>query len=84
MSEHSSSGRAWREIRLRILERDSYLCAYCQAEATQVDHIIPRASGGTDEPSNLVAACGPCNLRKSDKHLARIPYVKKEWVDLIP
>jgi 5-methylcytosine-specific restriction endonuclease McrA len=84
MSEHSSNGRAWREIRLRILERDQHICAYCGNEATQVDHIIPRASGGTDEPSNLVAACQPCNNRKSDKHLARIPYAKKEWVDLIP
>jgi 5-methylcytosine-specific restriction endonuclease McrA len=84
VSEHSSSGRAWRDIRLRILERDSYICGYCGAEATQVDHIIARANGGTDDPSNLVAACQPCNNRKSDKHLQRVPFVRKEWIDLIP
>lgn len=32
-----------------------------------VDHIIPLARGGTNDPSNLVVACPKCNLSKSDK-----------------
>ena len=32
-----------------------------------VDHVIPRAQGGTDELDNLVTACPPCNLAKYDR-----------------
>jgi 5-methylcytosine-specific restriction endonuclease McrA len=54
----------WKNQRLRVLKRDSYICAYCSGEATQVDHVIPRASGGGHELDNLVACCAPCNSRK--------------------
>jgi hypothetical protein len=30
-----------------------------------VDHVVPVALGGTDEPGNLVAACADCNTGKS-------------------
>lgn len=30
-----------------------------------VDHVTPVALGGSDEPSNLVAACADCNIGKS-------------------
>jgi hypothetical protein len=30
-----------------------------------IDHVQPKALGGTDEPSNLVAACADCNGGKS-------------------
>ena len=33
----------------------------CIGHATTVDHIIAKAHGGTDHPSNLRAACAPCN-----------------------
>ena len=32
-----------------------------------VDHIIPKALGGTDDPSNLCAACYRCNEYKGAK-----------------
>jgi 5-methylcytosine-specific restriction endonuclease McrA len=54
----------WKDQRLRVLKRDSYICAYCSGEATQVDHVIPRANGGGHELDNLVACCAPCNSRK--------------------
>lgn len=31
------------------------------------DHIIPRAAGGTDDPSNVAVLCGPCNSAKRDR-----------------
>lgn len=52
---------------------------YCKAaRATTVDHIIPRARGGDNNPANLVAACKPCNGKKGDampsgEMLQRIP-----------
>lgn len=32
----------------------------------ELDHIVPRALGGTNLFDNLRAACSPCNRRKSD------------------
>ena len=32
-----------------------------------VDHVTPMAMGGSDDPSNLVAACRPCNDRKAQQ-----------------
>ena len=56
-------------LRFAILQRDGFRCHYCGAPAPavqlEVDHYIPVASGGTDDPSNLVAACQQCNAGKS-------------------
>lgn len=35
-------------------------------EYATMDHLIPRATGGKDEPTNLVLACAPCNQEKRD------------------
>ena len=44
------------------------MCSYCrQAPFEHIDHAIPVARGGTNWPSNLRPACGPCNLRKWTK-----------------
>jgi 5-methylcytosine-specific restriction protein A len=55
-------------VRAAILIRDEFLCRIrgprCTVAATCVDHIIPKARGGTDHPSNLQAACAPCNAEK--------------------
>ncbi|WP_394791510.1 HNH endonuclease [Rhodoferax sp.] len=47
-------------------------CHYCAAVLTldgkwHVEHQLPRALGGDDTGLNLVAACVPCNLAKSDR-----------------
>ena len=57
--------------RLRIYMRDKFRCQYCgdkkaAAELT-LDHIQPRSRGGDNSPVNVVAACVPCNNRKSDR-----------------
>ena len=57
----------WRKLRAAILLRDRGVCAYCGDRATTVDHVIARANGGGDHPSNLVAACQPCNRSKGAK-----------------
>lgn len=58
-----------KRLRFEILRRDGFRCRYCGHTAAvaelRVDHVIPEALGGTDEPSNLVAACDPCNSGKS-------------------
>lgn len=47
-------------------------CHYCQAALVltgdwHVDHKMPKALGGSSDPINLVASCGPCNRAKKDK-----------------
>lgn len=58
-----------RRLRFEILRRDGHTCRYCGAMAPTVeldiDHVIPSTLGGTDDPSNLVTACKPCNGGKS-------------------
>lgn len=44
-------------------------CTYCDALATQVDHVIPLALGGTNHEGNLTPCCASCNARKSDSLL---------------
>lgn len=41
-------------------------CHYCPARATTWDHVIPRSKGGADGRRNLIPACKPCNVAKSD------------------
>jgi 5-methylcytosine-specific restriction endonuclease McrA len=60
----------WKAQRKRVLQRDSYTCAYCGQEATQVDHIIPRVDGGTHDMDNLIAACAKCNGLKGSRSQA--------------
>jgi 5-methylcytosine-specific restriction endonuclease McrA len=57
----------WKRIRQVILARDLFICAYCGADATEVDHITPVKHGGTDDEANLTAACVRCNRSKGTK-----------------
>lgn len=61
----SQKPKGWQQLRLRILKRDNHTCVYCGAPATEVDHVTPVSRGGSHSPSNLVAACTPCNQRKN-------------------
>lgn len=58
-----------RRLRFEILRRDGHTCRYCGAMAPDValtvDHVVPVTLGGSDDPSNLVAACADCNAGKS-------------------
>src|SRR5262245_40732128 len=63
-------GTAWDKLRTRILERDHGICQPCQGAgrltlASQVDHIKPKADGGTDDEANLQAICKPCHDAKT-------------------
>ena len=59
-----------RRLRFEILRRDQHCCRYCGEHASPlvkltVDHVLPIALGGTDDPANLAAACSPCNSGKA-------------------
>jgi 5-methylcytosine-specific restriction enzyme A len=74
-------GPEWDRLRKRILERDSYLCQckHCKAEgrttlAHEVDHIVPKSKGGTDDPRNLQSINRDCHKRKTLEDEGRQPH----------
>lgn len=65
-------------LRFSVLERCGFRCVYCGASAKdgatlEVDHVIPVAKGGDNDPANLEAACFACNRGKRDRLLATPP-----------
>lgn len=63
-------GTAWSKLRLRILARDKHLCQPCLRKGivhpgNEVDHIVPKAKGGTDDESNLQAICREAHREKT-------------------
>lgn len=65
-------GPEWDKTRLRILERDGWLCQckVCKAEdrttyANQVHHIKQKADGGTDDDDNLASIAAECHKRET-------------------
>lgn len=60
----------WRKVRKQVLQRDNYLCVMCAKQgritpATDVDHIIPVAKGGSNMPDNLQSLCHECHKIKT-------------------
>jgi hypothetical protein len=51
----------------KILERDCFICAYCDGIADFVDHVVPFAYSFCNDEFNLVASCEDCNRIASDK-----------------
>lgn len=52
------------------MTRDSGLCQPCLRAghvtvARQVDHIVPKCDGGTDDDANLQAICRACHQAKT-------------------
>lgn len=57
--------------RKRIFDEADGKCHYCGTALTldgkwHIEHKMPKALGGGDEPGNLVASCVPCNHEKID------------------
>lgn len=58
--------------RREIFDKSVGRCHYCRTLLLldgkwYVEHQMPRALGGTDDLTNLVAACTKCNLEKGDR-----------------
>ncbi|MCB0183674.1 MAG: HNH endonuclease [Caldilineaceae bacterium] len=56
--------------RALVIERARECCEYCLIHQNsspythEVDHLVARTHGGTNDPDNLCLACLPCNRRK--------------------
>lgn len=65
-------GKEWVRLRARILKRDKEICRCAECvqsgivkPATEVDHVVPKYLGGTDDPKNLQAINKYCHRRKT-------------------
>ncbi|HSA57559.1 MAG TPA: HNH endonuclease [Gemmatimonadaceae bacterium] len=57
-----------------LFARDGYKCQFCGRSVMELkpresltrDHLIPLSRGGTNDWTNVVTACSPCNTRKGN------------------
>lgn len=59
-------------IRARLVDQAGNRCGYCRAhqqyiyETLHIEHIEPRARGGSNDEHNLWLACALCDRAKSN------------------
>ena len=58
----------WREVREVVLARDQHACVSCgivpDVGEMDIHHLVPRAAGGMDDPSNLITLCDGCHAAR--------------------
>jgi len=67
-------------FRLNLFLERKGLCGLCQSKISvgkswDIDHILPLALGGTNEPTNLQILCKPCHKAKTTQ--SDIPAIAK-------
>ncbi|HEX2622098.1 MAG TPA: RNA-guided endonuclease IscB, partial [Phototrophicaceae bacterium] len=80
--EYQQGELAGYEVREYLLEKWGRKCAYCGAKDTalEIEHITPKACGGSNRVSNLTLACHDCNQHKGTQTAAEFghPEVQKQ------
>ncbi len=54
----------WERLRAKYLAANPF-CFACGEPSTDVDHIVPKSLGGSDDEDNLQALCHRCHSRKT-------------------
>jgi hypothetical protein len=71
------------EIKARIRSQAGNQCGYCRSQqqyvwgTLEIEHIIPRSLGGSNEEENLWLACRPCNGYKATQTHAIDPVTEQ-------
>lgn len=58
-------GADWKALRAQLMPPGTRCACGCGKLASHLDHIVPRARGGTDDPSNLQPLARGCHSRKT-------------------
>jgi diadenosine tetraphosphate (Ap4A) HIT family hydrolase len=70
-------------LRYEVLKTAKFRCELCgipaDERALEVDHIVPRNKGGTNEIANLQALCFSCNAMKRDRDDTDFRAVRREY-----
>ena len=78
--DHYYNKREWREVRLKVLERDNYTCLWCGyvggakisyengVHALVAHHVHERRFGGVAEIANLITLCMSCHNKIPGQH----------------
>src|SRR5215218_9171976 len=78
-----SAGYVSGTLRYEVLKRARFRCELCgvsaDVRALEVDHIVPRNKGGTDDPDNLQALCYSCNSMKRDRDATDFRGVRESY-----
>ncbi|NJN06847.1 MAG: HNH endonuclease [Richelia sp. RM2_1_2] len=76
--EYQQGTLAGYETREYLLEKWNRQCAYCGVKDVpfQVEHIHPRAKGGSNSIANLTLSCEKCNTKKGTKDIKE--FLKKD------
>jgi len=76
--EYQQGSLAGYETREYLLEKWNRECAYCGVKDVpfQVEHIQPRAKGGSNSITNLTLSCEKCNTKKGTKDIKE--FLKKD------
>jgi diadenosine tetraphosphate (Ap4A) HIT family hydrolase len=73
--------------RYEVLRRAGFRCDLCgisaEERALEVDHIVPRRHGGTDEIANLQALCYKCNANKGARDDSDLRAVRASMADKV-
>ena len=69
-------GSHWKKLRRVVIQRDGGLCQPCRQAGRitsfdEVDHIVPKAEGGTNSHDNLQCICDHCHKTKTQQEAAR-------------
>ena len=77
--EYQQGTLAGYETREYLLEKWGRQCAYCGVKDVtfQVEHIHPRAKGGSNSITNLTLSCEKCNTKKGTKDIK--DFLKKDF-----
>ncbi|BAZ67985.1 HNH endonuclease [Fischerella sp. NIES-4106] len=76
--EYQQGTLAGYETREYLLEKCDRQCAYCGVKDVplQIEHIHPRAKGGSNSITNLTLSCSKCNTKKGTKDIK--DFLKKD------
>ncbi len=74
--EYQQGEREGYLLREYLLEKFQRTCVYCgvQGVPLEIDHLLPKARGGSNSASNLTLACRPCNQRKGQQTAAEFGF----------
>lgn len=83
-----SSGYVPGTARYEVLKRAKFHCELCgisaDERALEVDHIVPRNLGGSDELHNFQALCYSCNATKRDRDDTDLRGIADSYADRSP